>query len=154
MPKYSTIDFSLIKGNPSKIADKILPFIFFPRFYDLFSLLPHSLCTDSARLQLISLVPNINFHFIVFLPLNFCNFQPFHFRCGIQQKSSTQQHIFIRSLDKFERYVEISQHIVITQLASIKKLINCYVRFLIGLIQQHLRVAPKQENGCLKVVSS
>lgn len=23
MPKYSTIDFSLIKGNPSKIADKI-----------------------------------------------------------------------------------------------------------------------------------
>ncbi len=49
MPKYSTIDFSLIKGNPSKIADKILPFIFFPRFYDLFSLLPHFLCTDSAR---------------------------------------------------------------------------------------------------------
>ena len=48
MPKYSTIDFSLIKGNPSKIADKILPFIFFPRFYDLFSLLPHFLCTDSA----------------------------------------------------------------------------------------------------------
>ena len=49
MPKYSTIDFFLIKGNPSKIADKILSFIFFPRSYDLFSLLPYYLCTDSAR---------------------------------------------------------------------------------------------------------